>query len=791
MNDSHAHAPDSGLDDGTGFGYLSGAGYFHDDANGFGVDGAFVDLATLPVNFLPDSGVAYRSPDFSLSDVEGLFTPSSTDVSSVGGGTPDQASLADGSSPSGGGVPLSPSNFDNSSDPVVKYITDMLMEENVEDQPWVLPDKTTLRLTERSLYDALGEPYPESPAQTPPFDISQFIMSPKSNYGSSSDYGSNSSADNGTNTSDSTGLNWVYESETNYNIARHMPNPGDVVSLTDIDTKPVNIVPELGNASVDFSKYEQFVRNMLSDNDSINQFNKGLEEASKFLPNSDLTQLNFLKNDTSSKVKRTRESGIDGEKDAGEHVSSGFTGWKNHDGDDVIPEEGRANKQTALYDEEEEEEDISEMLDRVLLGVGRNGEAVCLTARFPGMAENKNVEKKEPVRGRRGRGRKGEKGVADLRPLLILCAQAVSSNDFRTAQELLKQIRQESSPYGDGSQRLAHYFANGLEARLVGRGVSNLGTFATLMTKKRSVADKLKAYQLHISSCPFKKFPILFANTMIKQLGENAKVIHIIDFGIGYGFQWPILIQGLAKRAEGPPLLRMTGIELPRTGPRPAETIEQTGRRLERYCQRFEVPFEFNALASQHWETIRVEDLKLRNDEFLAVNCNSRFRNLYDETVDVNCPRDAVLRLISSMKPNVFVHSVSNGAYNAPFFVTRFREALFHISAVYDMFDATIPRDNQQRVDLESEFYGYEVMNVIACEGAERVERPETYKQWQVRHARAGLKQLPLDKEIVALGRDKLENHYHKDFVLDEDNKWLLLGWRGRIMYASSCWAPA
>ncbi|KAK3006892.1 hypothetical protein RJ639_009581 [Escallonia herrerae] len=44
-------------------------------------------------------------------------------------------------------------------------------------------------------------------------------------------------------------------------------------------------------------------------------------------------------------------------------------------------------------------------------------------------------------------------------------------------------------------------------------------------------------------------------------------------------------------------------------------------------------------------------------------------------------------------------------------------------------------------------------MNVIACEGAERIERPETYKQWQVRNLRAGFRQLPLNDEILDMIR--------------------------------------
>lgn len=46
----------------------------------------------------------------------------------------------------------------------------------------------------------------------------------------------------------------------------------------------------------------------------------------------------------------------------------------------------------------------------------------------------------------------------------------------------------------------------------------------------------------------------------------------------------------------------------------------------------------------------------------------------------MNCQQDAFLRLIRSMKPNVLVHGISSGYYNAPFFITRFHEALFKLS---------------------------------------------------------------------------------------------------------------
>jgi hypothetical protein len=61
-------------------------------------------------------------------------------------------------------------------------------------------------------------------------------------------------------------------------------------------------------------------------------------------------------------------------------------------------------------------------------------------------------------------------GMVDLCTLLIHCAQTMATDDHRSAAELLRKIKQHSSPQGDATQRLAHYFAEGLEAWLAGSG---------------------------------------------------------------------------------------------------------------------------------------------------------------------------------------------------------------------------------------------------------------------------------------------------------------------------------
>nr|XP_016458641.1 PREDICTED: scarecrow-like protein 14 [Nicotiana tabacum] len=380
----------------------------------------------------------------------------------------------------------------------------------------------------------------------------------------------------------------------------------------------------------------------------------------------------------------------------------------------------------------------------------------------------------------------GKRDVVDLRTLLTLCAQAVAVENQRTANELLKQIRQSSSPMGDGMQRLAYYFADGLEARMAGSGTH---IYRALITRPVSAADVLKGYQLLLAACPFRKISSFFSNKAIMNLAENASKVHIIDIGIMWGFQWPALIQRLSSRPGGPPKLRITGIDFPHPGFRPAVRVEETGRRLTNYAKSFNVPFEFNAIA-QKWETIKLEDLKINNGEVFVVNCLYRFRNLLDETVDVNSPRNVVLNLIGKLNPDVFILGIVNGAYNAPFFITRFREALFHYSSLFDMLEANIPREVHERMLIEKNILGREAMNVIACEAAERIERPETYKQWQVRIMKAGFRQLPLDEEIMRMATERFKV-YDKNFVIDVDSEWLLQGWKGRIGYALSTWKAA
>ncbi|MBA0609803.1 hypothetical protein Godav_010740 [Gossypium davidsonii] len=370
-------------------------------------------------------------------------------------------------------------------------------------------------------------------------------------------------------------------------------------------------------------------------------------------------------------------------------------GRKNYQREDV--EEGRINKQLALSLDDSEQ---TEMFDDVLLCKGENEDS-------PKCSLNGNSAQHRQIKRSNGRRKKNEKKseAVDLWSLLTQCAQSVAVNDQRTANEMLKLIRQHSSEFGDGTQRSAHYFANALTTRLAGMGPP---LYAHLLSNRTSAADALKAYEL--MECWW-------------------------TFQASY--------------------------------------------------YRFEFP-----QPAKKWETIQLEELKITKDEVVVVNCMHRLKNLPDDTVSPTSARETVLKLIRSINIELFIHGVANGTYNAPFFFSRFRKALFHFSAQFDIFEATVAQDDPQRMMFEKEIHGRDIMNLVACEGTERVERPEMYKQWQVRTLRTGFKQVPLNQELVKKVMDMVQSSYHRDFVVDVDGHWMLQGWKGRIIYALSCWKP-
>nr|BAJ94000.1 predicted protein [Hordeum vulgare subsp. vulgare] len=663
-----------------------------------------------------------------------------------------------------------PEDWEFISDESLNYISRMLMEEDIDEKVSVYQEESaTLRATAKPFYDILGHKFPPSPDRT----LMRWSLDSPSESSSSGQAQSSSSVATSCSVGGSVHSYQCHDVGHSEQLQAHR-------GLCGRSSQPL-VVPSSAVSDAADSLEDPLITNgripeYLFESLPTWDFRRGVEEAQKFLPGGHKLVIDL----EAAGVSKPQEA----VKDIPFNVSKTevLKAKKNRQSEDLDLIEGRNIKQSAFCSDEPD--DWVEMFDDLFRQTEKK--ATVLREKMRSEAsKNSQVIQTKGTTGVKTRGRKPTKNdVVDLRTILIHCAQAVAADDRRTANELLKQIKQHSKVNGDGSQRLAFCFAQGLEARLAGTGSQQ---YHRLVAKRTTASDMLKAYHLYFAACPFKRLSHFLSNQTILSMTKNASKVHIIDFGTYFGLQWPCLIRRLSKREGGPPILRITGIDVPEPGFRPTERIEETGQRLAEYAKKFGVPFEYQGIASK-WETIRAEDLKVGKDEVVIVNCLYRFRNLIDETVAVDSPRNRVLNTIRQVNPAIFIHGIVNGSYSVPFFITRFREALFHFSALFDMLEATVPRDDDQRRLIERDLFGREALNVIACEGSDRVERPETYKQWQVRNLRAGFVQSPLNQDIVIKAKDKVKDIYHKDFVIDEDSGWLLQGWKGRIIYAITTW---
>ncbi|XP_015063237.1 DELLA protein RGL1-like [Solanum pennellii] len=361
--------------------------------------------------------------------------------------------------------------------------------------------------------------------------------------------------------------------------------------------------------------------------------------------------------------------------------------------------------------------------------------------------------------------------------LLLACAEAVSKEDYMLARRYLHHLNRVVTPIGDAMQRVASCFTEALTARLA----------ATLATKPSTSVPKpfnpfppnsleiLKIYQILYQACPYVKFAHFTANQAIFEAFEAEERVHVIDLDILQGYQWPAFMQALAARPGGAPFLRITGV-----GSYP-EAVRETGRCLTELAQSLHVPFEFHPVGEQ-LEDLKPHMFNRRIGEALAVNSVNRLHR-----VPGNCIGN-LLGMIRDQAPNIVTIVEQEASHNGPYFLGRFLEALHYYSAIFDSLDATFPGDSSQRAKLEQYIFGPEIMNIVSCEGMERMVRHERLGKWRRVMEGKGFKGVALSANAVTQSKILLGLYSCDGYKLTEDNGCLLLGWQDRAILAASAW---
>lgn len=371
----------------------------------------------------------------------------------------------------------------------------------------------------------------------------------------------------------------------------------------------------------------------------------------------------------------------------------------------------------------------------------------------------------------------------DLKEVLIACAKAVSDNDLSTAEWLISELRQMVSVFGEPFQRLGAYLLEGIVARFAASGSSICNS---LRCKEPASAELFSYMHLLYEVCPYFKFGYMSANGAIAEAMKDENRIHIIDFQIAQGSQWFTLIQALAARPGGPPSIRITGIDDSISAYARGGGLDIVGKRLSMLAESCNVPFEFHAAAISGSE-VELENLWVPPGEALAVNFAFMLHHMPDESVGTQNHRDRLLRLAKSLSPKVVTLVEQESHTNTTPFLPRFLETMDYYTAIFESIDVILPREHKDRINIEQHCLARDIVNIIACEGAERVERHELLGKWRSRFIMAGFTPYPLSSLVNATIKTLLENYCDK-YRLEERDDALYLGWMNRVLVASCAW---
>ncbi|KAJ6846793.1 putative DELLA protein SLN1 [Iris pallida] len=362
--------------------------------------------------------------------------------------------------------------------------------------------------------------------------------------------------------------------------------------------------------------------------------------------------------------------------------------------------------------------------------------------------------------------------------LLMSCADSVQRGEPRLAANLLEDMRLvlARANTGFGIGKVAGYFADAISRRLYSPDPAG---------PSAGSSEHEILYHHFYEACPYLKFAHFTANQAILEAFDGHDRVHVVDFGLMQGLQWPALIQALALRPGGPPFLRLTGIGPP--SPDGRDSLREVGLRLAELARSVHVRFAFRGVAANRLDDVRPWMLQVAAGEAVAVNSVLQFHRLLSDP-DSPSPVEPVLGWIAGLKPKIVTLVEQEADHNKPAFLDRFTEALFYYSTVFDSLEGAKGLAQQQSAALAEVYLQREICNIVCCEGAGRVERHEPLAKWRTRMGRNGLNPVHLGSNAFKQASMLLTLFSGEGYCVEEVDGCLTLGWHSRPLISASAW---
>ncbi|MBA0769012.1 hypothetical protein Gotri_017780 [Gossypium trilobum] len=403
-----------------------------------------------------------------------------------------------------------------------------------------------------------------------------------------------------------------------------------------------------------------------------------------------------------------------------------------------------------------------------------------------------------------------------MEQLLVHCANAIESNDATLAQQILWVLNNIAPPDGDSNQRLTSAFLQALIVRAAKSGSCKM--LAAMANAHRNLSVETHTFSVielanFVDLTPWHRFGFTTANAAILEAVEGYSVIHIVDLSSTYCMQIPTLIDAIANRFEGPPLVKLTVPGVPKDVPPLLDlTYEELGSKLVNFARSRNVMLEFRAVPSTHADGFAslIDQLRLQHlvyaeaGEALVINCHMMLHYIPEETSsplpNTNSNpytfqptlnpslRTMFLKALRGLNPTIAILVDEDADLTSNNLVCRLRSAFNYLWIPYDTVDTFLPIGSKQRQWYEANIC-WKVENVIAHEGLQRVERVESKSRWVQRMRNAEFRGVSFGDETVSEVKTMLDEHAAGWGLKKEDDD-LVLTWKGHNVVFATAWVP-
>ncbi|KAL8224401.1 hypothetical protein R6Q57_019876 [Mikania cordata] len=374
---------------------------------------------------------------------------------------------------------------------------------------------------------------------------------------------------------------------------------------------------------------------------------------------------------------------------------------------------------------------------------------------------------------------------------LMACAEAVQQDDVKRAETLVKHAGILAVSQAGAMRKVATYFAEALARRIY-----------RLYPKSPNDSPAFKdSLQMHFyETCPYIKFAHFTANQAILEAFAGKKKVHVIDFSMKQGMQWPALLQALALRPGGPPAFRLTGIGPPSDDG--VDHLPEVGWKLAQVANSFHIEFKFSDFVTESLADIEPGMLNLQDGEVVAVNSVFEMHELLAKPGAV----EKLLSSVAEMSPEIFTVVEQEADHNGPVFLERFTESLHYYSTLFDSLESSggggevtgygggvveggggAGASDQDRI-MSEVYLGKQICNLVACEGLDRVERHQTLTQWKAQFESVGFQPVHLGSNAYKQASMLLALFGGDGYRVEENDGCLMLGWHTRPLITTSAW---